>query len=59
MPSRDGQRVIFASNWSTFCSTGCGTTSDIKDYVVGISGTVTPPPLDIIAPAAITDLHVK
>ncbi len=34
VPSRDGQRVIFASNWATFCGTGCGASSDIKDYVV-------------------------
>ena len=53
VPSRDGQRVIFASNWATFCGTGCGATSDIKDYVVG---TQPGSPADTIPPAAVTDL---
>ena len=34
VPSRDGQRVIFASNWAEDCGTGCGASTDIKDYVV-------------------------
>ena len=34
VPSRDGQRVLFASNWAQDCGTGCGSTTDIKDYVV-------------------------
>ena len=33
-PSPDGQRVIFASNWAQDCGGGCGSSSDIKDYVV-------------------------
>jgi len=53
VPSRDGMRVIFASNWATFCGTGCGSTSDIKDYVLGYpSG----PVVDVIPPAAIHDM---
>ena len=56
VPSRDGQRVIFASNWTTFCGTGCGTASNIQDYVVGVA----PPALaDIVPPAAVRDLRLK
>ena len=57
VPSRDGQRVIFASNWATFCGTGCGATTNIQDYVIG---TAPPPALaDIVRPAAVRDLRVK
>jgi len=56
VPSRDGQRVIFASNWTTFCGTGCGTASNIQDYVIGVA----PPALaDIVPPAAVRDLRLK
>jgi hypothetical protein len=34
VPSRDGARVIFASNWDEDCGAGCGSSTDIKDYVV-------------------------
>jgi hypothetical protein len=57
VPSRDGQRVIFASNWSIFCGTGCGTRTNIQDYVIGVPGG--PVVADVVPPAAITDLHVK
>jgi hypothetical protein len=50
-PSRDGTRVIFASTWSQDCGTGCGSASDIKDYVVS-NGVAT----DTIPPAQIRDL---
>jgi len=33
VPSPDGQRVIFASNWAEDC-VSCGKSSDIKDFVV-------------------------
>ena len=33
VPSPDGSRVIFASNWAEDCGSGCGSASDIKDYV--------------------------
>jgi hypothetical protein len=36
VPSRDGKRVLFASNWSTDCGGLCGPSSDIKDYVVSL-----------------------
>ena len=39
VPSPDGQRVVFASNWAQDCSS-CGSTSDIKDYVAWSSGSV-------------------
>lgn len=57
VPSRDGQRVIFASNWTAFCGTGCGTASNIQDYVIGVA----PPPViaDVTPPAAVHDLSVK
>ncbi|HKQ56319.1 MAG TPA: T9SS type A sorting domain-containing protein [Candidatus Eisenbacteria bacterium] len=35
VPSRDGRRVIFASNWAEDCGGDCGDPADIKDYVVG------------------------
>jgi len=57
VPSRDGQRVIFASNWATFCGTGCGTASNIQDYVIGVSPGVGV--ADNIRPARVADLHVK
>jgi len=34
VPSRDGTRVLFASNWARSCGTGCGSPADIKDYVL-------------------------
>jgi len=42
VPSPDGRRVLFASNWAEDCGTGCGSVSEIKDYVVSPSGTVDP-----------------
>jgi hypothetical protein len=37
VPSPDGMRVIFASNWALDCI-ACPSTSDIKDYVVMLTG---------------------
>ena len=34
VPSPDGMRVLWASNWALNCGTGCGSSSDIKAYVV-------------------------
>jgi hypothetical protein len=34
VPSRDGRRVLWASNWTLNCGSRCGSSSDIKDYVV-------------------------
>ncbi len=34
VPSRDGSRVLFNSDWDQDCGTGCGSATDFKDYVV-------------------------
>ncbi len=34
VPSPDGFRAVFASNWALNCGTGCGLVTDIKDYVI-------------------------
>jgi hypothetical protein len=34
VPSRDGTRVLFASNWAQDCGAACGDSTDIKDYIV-------------------------
>jgi hypothetical protein len=34
VPSPDGRRVLFASNWAQDCGSDCGFPTDIKDYVV-------------------------
>ena len=49
VPSRDGRRVLFASNWATDCGDSCGAASEIKDYVVQLADTtdsLPPPPPD-------------
>jgi len=33
-PSMDGRRVLFASNWAEHCGASCGSTTDIKDYLI-------------------------
>jgi len=48
VPSRDGTRVLFASNWAQDCGPGCGSSADIKDYIVadaaaGGGGNLPPP----------------
>ena len=56
VPSRDGQRVIFASNWATFCGSGCSASTDIKDYVVGFQvGPITPTLLSLVSAQAEPD----
>jgi hypothetical protein len=57
VPSRDGRRVLFASNWATYCGTGCGVPTDYKAYVVGTAA----PPIasDQTPPAAVRDLRQK
>lgn len=34
VPSPDGRRVVFASNWATDCAGGCGDENEIKAYVL-------------------------
>jgi hypothetical protein len=36
VPSRDGHRILFASNWAENCGGLCGASGDIKDYVVSL-----------------------
>ena len=44
VPSRDGRRILFASNWAVDCGDSCGAASDVKDFVVQFADTVPPPP---------------
>jgi len=51
VPSRDGKRVLFASNWAADCVDSCGAFSDVKAYVVQFADTAEdtvpkPPPID-------------
>jgi hypothetical protein len=55
VPSRDGRRVIWASNWAEDCTT-CGPSSEIKDYVVDARAHAT---TDSIPPAPRADLRIK
>ena len=50
VPSRDGRRVLWASNWMQACTT-CGSSSDIKAYVVDARDSITVPIVDVLAPA--------
>jgi hypothetical protein len=40
VPSRAGRRVLFASNWTEDCTSGCGSQTDIKAYVVSLPGSI-------------------
>ncbi len=54
VPSRDGRRVLWASNWRSSCTT-CGTGSDVKPYIVDARA-VARPDLTPVAPyAALVD----
>jgi hypothetical protein len=53
VPSRDGRRVLWASNWAFHC-VSCTATNDIKTYVVDARSQTEAP--DVLPPAAITDL---
>ena len=35
VPSRDGFRILFTSNWSDYCVSGCGSFGTFQDFVVG------------------------
>ena len=48
VPSRDGRRVIWASNWAINCSS-CGSSSEVKDYVVDARSPL--PGVDAVSPA--------
>jgi hypothetical protein len=57
VPSRDGRRVMWASNWAANCLT-CGSSSDIKPFIVDARGGAPDGP-DTVPPNAITDLTVQ
>ena len=41
VPSPDGRRVLFASDWAEDCGAGCGTQGVINDYVYDARDTST------------------
>ena len=47
VPSRDGKRILFASNWAADCSDSCSPVTDVKPFVVRFADTsdsLPPPP---------------
>jgi len=54
VPSPDGRRILFASDWAEGCATGCGSTSEFSGFVIDARGS-----LDQVPPAAIQDLRRK
>jgi len=36
--SMDGRRILSAGNWAEHCGTLCGSTSDMKDYLIDARG---------------------
>jgi len=56
VPSRDGRRIMWASNWSQDCLT-CGPSSDIKPFIVDARGA--PGGADTTPPNMITDLTIE
>lgn len=52
VPSPDGRRVFFASDWAVACDTLCGSTSVFQGYVLDARAG-----LDSIPPAAIRDVR--
>ena len=55
VPSRDGRRVLWASNWAEDCLV-CGASTDIKAYVADARD-ATIPVSDVIAPAPDSNLR--
>ncbi len=55
VPSLDGRRVVFASNWAASCGSLCGSTSEIEDYVVDTRSIFVP---DTTPPAAPTGVRI-
>ncbi|TMQ60940.1 MAG: hypothetical protein E6K76_00350 [Candidatus Eisenbacteria bacterium] len=56
VPSRDGRRVIFASNWADNCGALCGSSSVIQDYVVDARGAGTG---DSVPPSPVSNLLAR
>jgi len=55
VPSRDGRRVLWASNWAQNCST-CGSSSDIKAHIVDARASTAS---DNLAPSPRRDLITR
>ncbi len=51
VPSPDGLRIAFASNWGLNCGSSCGAASETKDYVADTRPLRAPPSVSITAPA--------
>jgi hypothetical protein len=54
VPSPDGRRMLFASDWAEFCGAGCGSTAIDQCFVIDARASAV---ADTIRPAAVTDLH--
>ena len=54
VPSPDGRRILFASDWAEGCGSGCGSTSVYGGYVIDARGSG-----DTIPPSAVDDLRKK
>jgi len=55
VPSRDGRRVIFASNWVDNCGGLCGTSTVIQDYLIDARAGG----LDNVPPYSVRDLQAR
>jgi hypothetical protein len=53
VPSRDGQRILFASNWAVDCTGQCGGESDIKAYVVSLPTRIDSEPAPVSSAVAL------
>lgn len=54
VPSPDGRRVLFASDWADACGNGCGSTSVFGGYVIDLRAIMA---RDTIPPAGVRDLR--
>ena len=53
VPSPDGKRILFASNWQVDCAGDCGEADEIKAYVVSVpAGPVAVDPIEPTPPTA-------
>lgn len=52
VPSPDGRRILFASDWAEFCGAGCGSASVFGGFVIDARAE-----RDTIPPDAVRDLH--
>ena len=54
MPSPDGRRILFASDWAEGCGSDCGSPGVVSGYVIDAR-----PGLDSIPPDSVKDLRKK